>query len=87
MIAGRAGLGVLTVALNGSVYSQVEAITALRSRPVGTGSATLLRASDELKTAVGVWGPPGDAFRIMQGLKRAFDPNGILNPGGGPGGV
>jgi glycolate oxidase FAD binding subunit len=87
VIAGRAGLGVLTVALNGSVSSQVEAITALRNRPVGTGSATLLRASDELKTAVGVWGPPGDAFRIMQGLKRAFDPNGILNPGGGPGGI
>ncbi len=87
VITGRAGLGVLTVALNGSATSQTDAITALRRRPVGTGSATLLRGSDELKAAVGVWGPPGDAFRIMHGLKRAFDPNGILNPGGGPGGV
>jgi glycolate oxidase FAD binding subunit len=87
VITGRAGLGVLTVALNGSATAQADAINALRRRPVRTGSATLLRASDELRAAVGVWGPPGDAFRIMQGLKRAFDPNGILNPGGGPGGV
>ncbi|HEY7286649.1 MAG TPA: FAD-binding oxidoreductase [Vicinamibacterales bacterium] len=86
-IAGRAGLGVLTVGLNGDAGQARDTIRALRTRPVGTGSATLLRASDELKEAVGVWGPQGDAFRIMQGLKRAFDPNGTLNPGGGPHGI
>ena len=86
-ITGRAGLGVLTVALNGPLQSQVDAIQALRNRPARTGSATLLRASDALKSAVGVWGPKSDAFKIMQGLKRAFDPNGILNPGGGPHGI
>jgi glycolate oxidase FAD binding subunit len=86
-ITGRAGLGVLIVALNGPLQSQVETIQALRNRPARTGSATVLRGSDALKSTVGVWGPKGDAFNIMQGLKRAFDPNEILNPGAGPHGI
>jgi glycolate oxidase FAD binding subunit len=28
-----------------------------------------------------VWGPPGDGQRVMESLKRQFDPQGILNPG------
>ena len=87
VIAGRAGLGVLTVGLNGTLASQIAVIEALRKRPARTGSATLLHAPDELRSAVGTWDPPGDSFKIMQGLKRAFDPNGILNPGGGPLGI
>ncbi|HEX7140676.1 MAG TPA: hypothetical protein VF219_22685, partial [Vicinamibacterales bacterium] len=69
------------------VDTQSNVVSALRSRPPGRGSATLLRASDRLKTAVGVWGPRSDAFKVIQGLKRAFDPNGTLNPGGGPHGI
>jgi glycolate oxidase FAD binding subunit len=87
VITGRAALGVLTVAVSGAAAVQAEAIRKLRARQPGTGSATLLRGSEELKTAVGVWGTQGDTFRIMQGLKRAFDPGGILNPGSGPYGI
>jgi glycolate oxidase FAD binding subunit len=28
-----------------------------------------------------VWGPPGDGQRVMEAIKRQFDPQGILNPG------
>ena len=28
-----------------------------------------------------VWGPPGDGQRVMEAIKRQFDPRGILNPG------
>lgn len=30
---------------------------------------------------VDAWGPPGDGFRVMGGLKEQYDPQGILNPG------
>lgn len=33
------------------------------------------------------WGPPGDAFEVMRGLKEQFDPLGILNPGRYVGGL
>jgi len=28
-----------------------------------------------------IWGPPGPEIRVMQRIKRQFDPEGILNPG------
>ena len=33
------------------------------------------------------WGPPGDAFEVMRGLKAQYDPRGILNPGRYVGGL
>jgi glycolate oxidase FAD binding subunit len=87
-IAGRAGLGVLLVRLDGEPSAQARAITALRERvPSGRGSVVLLRGSDELKRSIDVWGPMGDAFALMRAVKRSFDPEGILNPGRGPGGL
>jgi len=35
----------------------------------------------ELKQRLDVWGPVGPDFKIMERIKREFDPNGILNPG------
>jgi glycolate oxidase FAD binding subunit len=85
---GRAGVGVLLARFDGDLESQTRAIDALRRRNApGRGSIVLLRASDELESAVGRWGPLGDAFNVTRSLKRAFDPNGTLNPGRGPWGL
>jgi len=46
------------------------------------GSLVLLAAPAEIMTAVGAWGTPPATIEVMRRLKRAFDPDGILNPGG-----
>ncbi len=33
------------------------------------------------------WGPPGEAYEVMRGLKDQYDPKGILNPGRFIGGI
>ena len=88
VVTGRAGLGVLYVGLHGAVSEQAAFVSALRDRlPAGRGSAVIQRADPELKALVDVWGPVGDGLRIMQEVKRRFDPTGTLNPGRGPGGL
>jgi glycolate oxidase FAD binding subunit len=37
--------------------------------------------------AIDRWGEIGDALPLMRSLKARFDPNGILSPGRGPGGL
>jgi len=50
-------------------------------RAVG-GHATLIRAPAEVRAAVDVFEPPGAAMlRLTAGVKAAFDPAGVLNPG------
>lgn len=64
------------------------------------GSLVVLEAPPEVKSRVDVWGPAlsgstalttgsveGPAYSLMQGLKRAFDPQRILNPGRFVGGI
>jgi glycolate oxidase FAD binding subunit len=85
---GRAGVGVLLLRINGDAPQQQHAIEALRSRiPQGRGSVVVVRASDEVKRVVDVWGPAGDALPVMRAIKHAFDPAGLLNPGRGPFGL
>ncbi|MEF8700174.1 MAG: glycolate oxidase subunit GlcE [Candidatus Accumulibacter sp. UW20] len=46
------------------------------------GHATLFRADDALKAAVGVFQPLSEPlWRIHRKLKHAFDPQGVFNPG------
>lgn len=87
-VAGRAGLGVLLARFEGDVPSQARAIARVRGRTAPhRGSVVVLRGSSDLRASVDPWGPMGSAFPVMQSVKRAFDPLGILNPGLGPGGL
>ena len=86
--AGRAGLGVVDVRLVGPLAEQARLIGDLRGRlPIGRGSAVIRRGDPALRRRVGAWGPIGDGLRVMQEIKRQFDPAGLLNTGRGPGGL
>ena len=51
------------------------------------GSLVVLSAPPEVKGKVDVWGPVGDGFHLMRGLKEQFDPGRVLNPGRFVGGL
>jgi FAD/FMN-containing dehydrogenase len=59
------------------------AIERLRSRPIVT-NVVVLRHGGNLKRTVDPWGMPHDSHRLMQALKRSFDPAGVLNADRGP---
>jgi glycolate oxidase FAD binding subunit len=51
-------------------------------KAAGGGHATLVRAPAEVRAAVDVFEPlPAPMMRLTAGLKAAFDPAGVLNPG------
>ena len=86
--AGRAGLGVVDVRLDGPLEAQAGLIAALRERlPIGRGSAVIRRGNAELRQRIDAWGAIGEGMRVMMAIKRQFDPAGLLNPGRGPGGL
>ena len=87
-VAGRAGLGVVDVRLDGPVDVQASLVEELRSHlPAGRGSAVIRRSDPVLRRRIDAWGPIGDSRRVMEAIKRQFDPDGILNTGRGPGGL
>ena len=87
-LAGRGGLGVVDLRLQGPLEAQARLVTDLRARlPIGRGSAVIRRAEPALRQRVDAWGPIGDSLRVMQAVKRRFDPAGLLNAGRGPGGL
>ncbi len=51
------------------------------------GFLTVLDAPASVRAHVDVWGPAPEGFGVMQRLKTAFDPKGILNPGRFVGGI
>lgn len=58
------------------------ALVALRERVAALGGTMVVEeAPIALKVGHAVWGPPRSEFRVMQAIKRQFDPKGILNPG------
>jgi glycolate oxidase FAD binding subunit len=63
-----------------NMQSQADA---LRKRIVEAGgSASLLRATPDVRRQVGTFQPRHGALReVGERLRRAFDPNGVLNPG------
>ncbi len=87
-LAGRGGLGVVDLRLQGPLEAQARLVTDLRARlPIGRGSAVIRSAEPALRQRVDAWGPIGDSRRVMQAVKRRFDPAGLLNAGRGPGGL
>jgi glycolate oxidase FAD binding subunit len=51
------------------------------------GSLVVVKAPPELKRAVDVWGPAGDALGLMRRVKERFDPDRRLAPGRFVGGI
>ena len=80
---GRAGVGAGLVRIPGDEEQQARTVERLRASPL-VGNIVVVRAADEVKRRVDVWGSPGDRQPLFASLKRAFDPAGILNPGRGP---
>jgi glycolate oxidase FAD binding subunit len=66
----------------------VQAVTEARERLAARGgSLVVVKASPELKRAVDVWGPAGDAIGLMRRVKERFDPDRRMSPGRFVGGI
>ena len=62
--------------------SEAAAAAVRRAVASAQGHATLMRAPDALRATVDVFEPPSElALRLSRGLKRSFDPDGVLNFG------
>jgi glycolate oxidase FAD binding subunit len=75
-----------------SAAAAAPLIRELRGRLADRGGSLVVeRASPDVKRRIdpepGVWHPPGPALGLMQGVKRAFDPDGRLAPGRFAGGI
>ena len=82
-LVGRAAIGAGLIHVDGDMPAQAESIERLRASHV-FGNVVIVRGSQELKARVDVWGSHGDRQPLFDSLKRAFDPNGVLNAGRGP---
>lgn len=82
-LAGRAAVGAGLIRIGGDEAEQARIVGVLRHSP-HFGNVVVVRGTPALKELVDVWGPQGDRGRLLASMKRAFDPEGILNAGRGP---
>ena len=82
-LIGRAAVGAGHIRIDGDATAQASAIEQLRASVV-FGNIVIVRGSPALKARVDVWGSHGDRQPLFDALKRALDPNGVLNAGRGP---
>jgi glycolate dehydrogenase FAD-binding subunit len=89
VVSAHAATGVTWAgARAGDPGQAAAAIGGLRERLAARGgSLVLVGGSPELKRAVDVWGPPGDAIGLMRRVKERFDPDRRLSPGRFVGGI
>ncbi|MDU9006109.1 FAD-binding protein [Sedimentitalea todarodis] len=83
-IAGRLNADALLLDWGGGlIWARMPAGTDLRARAGEMdGHATLIRADDETRAALGMFHPQSPALEaISAGLRAKFDPRGIFNPG------
>jgi glycolate oxidase FAD binding subunit len=98
-VSAHAGTGVLWVGIaagprdlkagNGrDAPLLVGALAQARERLAARGGGmVVVKAPPELKRAVDVWGPAGDALGLMRRVKERFDPDRRLAPGRFVGGI
>jgi glycolate oxidase FAD binding subunit len=87
LASGRAALGVVYLRSDdvGSAPAWLDQLRRLTRRR--GGSAVVVKASPALEGRLDVWGELPGSRSLTRALKGRFDPNNILNPGGGPGGL
>jgi glycolate oxidase FAD binding subunit len=86
--SAHVGAGILRVAVSGplpqgpglGIWASVLGGLRIRLEDRG-GSLTLSRAPGPLLDEVGAWGSVGDEATLLKGIKKQFDPQGILAPG------
>jgi glycolate oxidase FAD binding subunit len=62
--------------------ADAESVREIRSKTEAAGGAlVMLAAPDDLMRDVGAWGTQPSTIEVMRRLKRAFDPDRVLNPG------
>jgi glycolate oxidase FAD binding subunit len=66
---------------NWSFENPDDAIRARHAAEKAHGSLVLMSAPADVARKVGAWGTPPETVELMRRLKKAFDPNGVLNPG------
>ena len=72
------GLGVA----HWAIASDAQSVREMRGRAEAAGGTLVVMGGpDDFVRAVGAWGTPPETIEIMRRLKRAFDPDGVLNPG------
>ncbi len=95
-IGGRASLGVLTIVIQpperndpkDTTETLARVIDELRQNAWARGGSVVVRSAPAaVRALVDVWGDVGDGLSAMKAVKARFDPNRILNPGRGPGGL
>jgi len=82
-LIGRGAVGAGHVRIDADEPAQAQIISQLRET-AAFGNVVIVRGSAALKALVDVWGPQGDRQSLLGSLKRAFDPEGVLNAGRGP---
>jgi glycolate oxidase FAD binding subunit len=65
-----------------AIETDAQSVRAMRAKvEAAGGTLVMLAAPDDFMREAGAWGTAPATIDIMRRIKRAFDPDGILNPG------
>jgi glycolate oxidase FAD binding subunit len=65
-----------------SIATDAPTVRAARAAAeAGHGTLVIMAAPQAFTDEIGAWGTPPSTLELMRRVKRAFDPNGVLNPG------